>query len=261
MTTSHPTRPGLLASASFAAVLAAASGATAVTTQTQYLIGAEHDTWILDSNTDRSGGTDAFPETGTRAPGNIEDRLLVRFDLSSVVAPGPLQSATLWLRQGGLILDGAFELSAHRLTTAWAQGTTGDPATSGATWDEADAAGPTAWSTAGGDFAATPTSTIDLSNTAFRQSAVAGGLGFFWGWDVSSDVEGFLGGSLTNEGWIILPVTVETTEEKLVTNSTEHSLQTTWPRLELVFLPEPSGLLTLTMLGAALLGRRPCTRR
>lgn len=114
---------------------------------------------------------------------NWTKRSLIRFDLSSIPAGVTVTSATLNLFEAGTF-GATRTIGAHRVTRDWTE--------AAATWMRADAA--TNWSTPGGDFVSSPTTTTTLSWD--------GVLGWFQ-WDLASDVQAFVAGSSTNNGWLL----------------------------------------------------------
>lgn len=116
------------------------------------------DTWPRSSNSNASYGVNDELRVGEDKDNVDINRGLLKFSgLSAIRADATVYSSvlSLWLAQAGS--SGATNnrtVRAYRQLRAWVEGTTEDPSTAGATWDNYECAGPTAWATAGGFGAA-----------------------------------------------------------------------------------------------------------
>ncbi len=128
-------------------------------------------------------------------------RALMHFDVSAVPAGSTVTSASLTMQvtKTSLATAGNFMFSLHRLTRDWGEGTssgtgTGAPAQAGeATWSHA-MFGSQAWTTAGGDFVGTASS-----------SRLVGNLGSYTWNDagLATDVQAWIDSPATSFGWIL----------------------------------------------------------
>lgn len=110
-------------------------------------------------------------------------RTLLVWDVSSTIpANATVQNATLGLYLQDESTTTPLSVGVHRATTPW---------TVSATWNEADTGVP--WSAPGGDFIATPDAT----------ATVGGVSGVTATWDLTSLVQGWADGSITNDGMIL----------------------------------------------------------
>jgi len=130
-------------------------------------------------------------------------RALLQFDVAGAVPAGAtIESASLTLRMNKTIVGGQ-AIGAYRLTRGWGEGTSnaigqegkGAPATTGdATWLNAIHPS-TPWSTAGGDFAGSPSASTVVDQTGLYSWAGAG---------MVSDVQQMLDNPASNFGWILI---------------------------------------------------------
>ena len=106
---------------------------------------------------------------------------LIRFNMNPVPFGARISSAVLELYSDNQSLDGG-PISVHRLTRAWAEGDSSGGTGAGATWIVSGAGGAN-WTTAGGDYEATP----------YATTTVPAGIGWS-SWDVTSLVAGWVAG-------------------------------------------------------------------
>lgn len=164
------------------------------------------DVSIFEDAPDNASGVDPVLYVGNTRFASPR-RCLLRFDLSALPAGATIVSATLTLTieraQGNLNPE---THTLHRMTSEWVEGPTappdpgagglGTPAAAGdVTWNDA-AFGVTPWTTAGGDFVATPSATTSFG--------LAGTSPLFDGAGVMADVEAWRAAPATNHGWIVL---------------------------------------------------------
>jgi len=109
-------------------------------------------------------------------------RTLLTWDLSFLPQNTIVQSATLGLYVEGESTSAPLAVAVHRATTPWSAVTT---------WNEADSGVP--WQTAGGDFVAAPEAT----------TTVGGATGVTANWDVTNLVQGWVDGSVVNDGMLL----------------------------------------------------------
>jgi hypothetical protein len=109
-------------------------------------------------------------------------RSLVQFDISSLPSGIDIGSAVIELYVTGTIPGSTRTYNAHRLQESWTEG--------GVTWLNRNST--TAWSTFGGDFAAS------------TDSAIAGTSTYVWiSWNITEDVRGWYNGTYPNYGTLI----------------------------------------------------------
>ena len=144
------------------------------------------DTWLsATSATTNYGNSTTFSVEGEN---NRRKRGLLQFDLSSVPTGVTFQSVKLLLEwvSGEVVADDP--VGVYALTRSWVEGngTSG----SGATWNTYD--GTNKWTTAGGDFDATPVATSTITNATGQKS-----------WDVKTLVQDWISGTRTNYGMLL----------------------------------------------------------
>jgi len=152
---------------------------------------------------DLSNGGGQFLFAGTTLRGQAR-RALVRFDVASALPPGSTIEDVRLVLTVDRTAAGDVTVAIHRLLSSWGEGSVDDdlregdgaPAETGdATWD--DRFHPTtAWTSAGGDFVATPSA-----------GATAGGSGpvsFGSTASMIADVQGWLDDPSSNHGWIVI---------------------------------------------------------
>jgi len=135
-------------------------------------------------NTNRSSG----PVLNVRSWAAGDFRVLVRFDLSSITPGTAITSADLELCLDRISGDQSTRTyGAHRVTKSWVEGeVTANQASNGVPWD-----------TFFGDFAPA-TNTVNISKVNLTDNPDR-----FISWDVTADVQGFVNGTLANNGWLI----------------------------------------------------------
>ena len=152
---------------------------------------------------DLSNGIGMYFFAGETA-GSSRRRGLIRFDISDSIPPGStIRSVALTLHMSQTAA-GNVNVSLHRCTNSWGEGNSaaGGQEGSGATAKANDATwrhrfyDTVFWNTPGGDFLATPSSTVSV-----------GGIGYYtWGSTpiLVADVQGWLNDPATNSGWVVL---------------------------------------------------------
>ena len=144
--------------------------------------GADRECFIRDGADSASsfcGGSSI--DVGT--DGTQMSRSLLVWDLSSIVPSNAIvQSATLGLYLQDEANATPLSVDVRRVTTPW---------TVSATWNESDTG--VVWSSPGGDFAATPDATTTVGGTAGVSAT----------WPLTSLVQGWVNGSLANDGLLL----------------------------------------------------------
>ncbi len=145
-----------------------------------------------------------------------KDRALIRYDLSSIPATATITSATVRLVKIGGPAS-ARNVSIHRLTNNWTEGTGGCGGTAGvANWQQRITGTP--WTTAGGDFDATATATVSV--------AING----IYNFTATSLVQGWVNSTFANHG-ILARFTTENLNSLINFASTENVTVANRPQL------------------------------
>jgi hypothetical protein len=224
--------PSLVGLATVLAIAPAVARADIVT------VAASLDNTIFSEDGGLSNGAgDYFFAGRTKGTDGTELRRgLVAFDVAGALPPGAtINSVTLTLYMSRTrTQDETVDL--HRILADWGEGTShadgeegkGAAATAGdATWSHRLWPG-TAWSSPGGDFAASPSA-----------SAVVGGQNGDYSWSSAgmvTDVQSWLDSPSSNYGWILIGNEVDTRVVKRF-NSDESSDANRRPELEIDFTP------------------------
>jgi hypothetical protein len=181
-------------------------------------------------------------------------RGLLRFDIASVVPAGStITGATLTLNhsRGG---PEQFSFALHRVLADWGEGTedaldtegSGAASTAGtATWLHRSFSG-VLWTTAGGDFEASPSA-----------SQIVGDLGLYsWsGGNLASDVQTWLDTPASNFGWIIVGAESVSGSAKRF-DSRENPTASVRPTLTISYIPSPGAAAVLLIASPLLASRR-----
>lgn len=129
------------------------------------------------------------------APAASTAKILLQFDLTSIPVGAVIDSAiiTLWHTTSG---GSGVSVSIHRALTDWFEGdgNNSPPSGNGSTWLLRNVSGSVAWGAAGGQAG------TDYATTATDTTTVTGTVAPF-DWDVTSDVQDFVDGVVTNRGW------------------------------------------------------------
>jgi hypothetical protein len=181
-------------------------GAPLVAHGATYTLTAVSDATIFDDGTaefeSRADGIGPHVWTSMIASG-ARRRMLLRFDVSAIPPGSTVRSVRLSLLQNRA--RGEHPVTVHRVLAAWNEGPAngggggvGAPASAGdVTWVRRVHPG-TAWATRGGDFAATPSTSV-LVGTIW-------GLRYDWPSTprIVADVQGWVDRSAPNHGWILI---------------------------------------------------------
>lgn len=176
---------------------------------TATLIAAADNSLFADDGT-YSNGAGPFLYIGSIASGSPR-RALLRFDLSGISPGATVTAVTLsvTVNKAARLASESDPGRLHRVTAAWGEGAsatiggTGAPATpQDATWRFRVFGSPAAglprlpWSTAGGDFVATP--------SAVRNVGVSGPYVFASTLGLVADVQAWVDNPAVNHGWILI---------------------------------------------------------
>jgi len=182
------------------------SGSSIVKTYT----GANQDCYIVSSSPTTSfcGGRSIY--VGYSSP--AIDRSLLQFNVS-IPQDANILEADLAMDLSSARSSSATSVSLYPVTSAW---------TTAASWNKRD--GTNSWTTAGGDYS-TP--------AAWTNGSVGPSTGWYH-WYLSSVVQGWVAGSLTNNG-VILRADNEATTNQLTFYSSEANQSSTWPVLKVIY--------------------------
>ena len=169
----------------------------------QVAIAASADNTIYSESATSSNGQGSFLFSGRNAQ-NATRRALLRFDVASAIPAGSIvQSATLELSVSQAS-SGTETVAIHRVLASWGEGASDAPGSEGsgvaaqasdATWTERFFGGALAWTSAGGDYDATPSATLAVGGPAT------------WAWSspaLAADVQHWLDVPAAAHGWIVL---------------------------------------------------------
>ncbi|CAN5479244.1 hypothetical protein BH09SUM1_BH09SUM1_10210 [soil metagenome] len=180
----------VMASGSARGAQAILSGSTATADTTIY----------LNAATDNAGGSTILFAGRNNQPSNR--RALISFDLASIPSGATVTGVSLQMTISNLPPSGSVtSQSLYKVSSSWVEGTgagTGSGGTSvpgAATWNSRQD-GSLAWTTAGGDFAVSPSATASAP-TSFTNVTWSGG-------GLVADVSAWLAAPATNFGWILI---------------------------------------------------------
>jgi len=151
-----------------------------VTIDPTFIIGDLRDCYISAASPTTSfcGGT----ALSAGFDGTNASRALLQFNLSAIPTTDSVLSAKLLLYLGSASTSNSASLAVYQLTRAW---------TTGATWNTYD--GTSSWTTAGGDF----------SGTAAATTNGIAATGTWYSWSPTSLVQGWVNGTVANDGLIV----------------------------------------------------------
>lgn len=191
---------------------------------------------------------------GVTALGSIR-RALIRFDIAGSVPAGATITSVqliLFMNQGRL-----GPASLHQALASWDEGPTNAAGAEGqgalaetgsATWLHRRGSGQV-WGTAGGDFLATASATVDIGNTGYVSWTGPGLLADIQEWQAQPEL---------NFGWAILGAEYQSQTANRFSSRTSPTLANR-PSLVLEYqlIPEPAGIASLAAVGLFL----TCVRR
>jgi hypothetical protein len=196
--------------------------ATYQLTNTSY-INASEDNELYSKETGKNYGSCKDLYVGV-AVANELSRALLKFNMSSLPANAVITDAYVELTKTGGS-NTAANFAVHRVTKAWTEGISSCSGSTGASsWSQRQSG--TAWTTAGGDYNATPESTISVGNNAK------------YAWNVKDLVLGWQNGTIPNNGILLKMVSESTINEKKFASSEEGDA-TERPVLVITYLVDP----------------------
>ena len=217
------------------------------------VLDASLDNTIYEDNTSNSNGAGDFIFAGQNGDGSPR-RALLSFDFSSIPSNAIIESVTLNLTASQVGSDVATDVSLHRVTSDWGESTSDATGGEGggtaaaiddATWDFSFFDNQN-WNTPGGDFITGPSATTVVGVTGDYSWTGPGLVG---------DVQGWLDGTNSNFGWILIG------DETAIQTSKRFNSRTNGannPSLSVRFsvVPEPTSACILIAGLAGLVARR-----
>jgi Bacterial Ig domain/Bacterial cadherin-like domain len=133
---------------------------------------------------------------------NRQGRGLLQFNLSTIPANASITNAALTMVRTGGKTNTAFNISLHRITNVWDEGTVSN-ANGISNWTQR-AAGPITWTAAGGDFNTTAETNTNVSNNGT----------YIWtGGTMNSLIQNWVNGTNVNNGMLLKFTTEGTANE------------------------------------------------
>jgi PKD repeat protein len=183
---------------------------TSVAASSEISLTTVQDATIYEENPNNGGGAYDQFVSGLAYLSSVvgKRRALVKFDVSSLSSLSTILEAEMTLKCTKVKDDEARNVSIHRITTGWNEGTSvsgpaptppqagqGVPQTGNdVTWAEASAS-VTNWITDGGDYEPTPSASLNVS--------IVGSYTWLTTASTVSDVQLWLNNSANNHGWLI----------------------------------------------------------
>ncbi|MBI5916145.1 MAG: tandem-95 repeat protein [Bacteroidetes bacterium] len=152
-------------------------------------LSAQKDNQVTQGSTNNHGASQSLDSYNS---GGIVRRPLFKFDLASIPSNAVITSASMELYTY-FIATANTPVKAHRLTADWTEGTA-NAAAGVSNWTQRLASPSTNWTTAGGDYDATPAASVTTNGTT------AGTYSF----NVASLVQSWVNGNNPNHGVILL---------------------------------------------------------
>jgi RHS repeat-associated protein len=151
-----------------------------ITIDPTFIVGDMQDCYISAGSPTTSfcGGS----ALNTGFDGTTDSRTLLQFNLSAIPSTDTVVSAKLLSFLGSATTSNATSLSVYQLTRTW---------TTGATWNTYD--GTNSWTTPGGDF----------SGTAAATTNGIAATGVWYSWSPTTLVQGWVNGTIANDGLIV----------------------------------------------------------
>lgn len=212
-----------------------------LTAQLSVSIGSQRDNTLYEDPTGSlSNGAGQYFFTGMTNLSALRRRGLIQFDIASAV-PAGAQIVGVDLKLNlSQTATGAIPVALHRVTSSWGEGTSagfgneggGAAATPGdATWIHTDFSSRT-WTTPGGDFVATPSSTLSV------------GLPGPYTWpsttQLVADAQSMLDNPSGNFGWLLLTAEVQHDAKRFDTK--ENATPANRPQLVVSYVPKAAVL-------------------
>jgi hypothetical protein len=215
------------------------------------ILSASKDNTLYESSTGAlSNGAGDYFFVG-RTSANTLRRGLIQFDLTSIPLGATVDSVSLRLTLNRAEIAGAADVSLHRTTTAWGEGTSNAPGQEGggatatpgdATWIHSSLPG-SLWLNQGGDFVVTASATqrLDADNTYIWTSTPS----------LVADVQQWVNNPNTNFGWLIRGDELNGATAMRFLSRTGPGGQAFQPELTVNFtaVPEPTSFLLLVSFG------------
>ncbi|MBW2974170.1 DNRLRE domain-containing protein, partial [Candidatus Woesearchaeota archaeon] len=189
-------------------------------------ITASKDSYINQYVNTENNGARLGLRVGKAGTATRRLRTLIEFNLSSIPGDAVITNAVLSLYYSEDIdASGNRIHGVHRVLESWEEGSglgdTNDANINGTTWDERWYS--QNWASAGGSFNSTATDTQTVGDSE----------SYGWiEWNVTSDVQYFLGNPGSNFGWLIKDTDEATLSTRKYYNSTEDPDASSWPKLE-----------------------------
>ena len=146
------------------------------------------DTFLDQNGPTTNYGSQTHIEVYPRIGSTASRRVIIHFDLSSIPSGSVINSATLKLTETATY-GSTRTIAVHKLTTSWSEAS--------ATWNSP-------WTTTGGDYNATASTTTSISWTGVLKTD---------NWTLTSDVNSFVNGGATNYGWLLKDNAEDNTQE------------------------------------------------
>jgi len=177
------------------------------------------DVFLWENNAAKNYGASTYigvdNENGKREKG------LLWFNLSNISSSATINSAVLELYQTANA-GSAFNVVVYRINNSWnegtADGTVNSGTINGTTWNERWYG--TNWDTTGGDYNGIAYSNVSIDTT----------INAWKSWDITALVQGWVNGSWTNNGLILLPEGSSVNNEKQFASS-DNTNSSIWPKL------------------------------
>jgi hypothetical protein len=247
--------PGVLAGVGLSAIVVGGAGGTALgQTVTVSLTPVADNTLYEDFGGFSSNGAGVYLFAGKTLGGELR-RSLLRFDLGTIPQGVQITSVVLNLRQSRQRDSTQPDtMTLHRVLQAWGEGSSnaGNPGGAGAPSQPGDATwihtffNQSFWTTPGGDFVSTPSSSASVGSALTTYSWTGAGM--------IADVAAWLANPSMNFGWVLLGNEAELQSARRF-NSRENS--TGRPELRVTYIiPTPGASALLGVAGLAALRRR-----
>lgn len=177
------------------------------------------DSWMDQRNPSRNNGGNASLICDGET--NRAGRPIIQFNLSAIPSGATVTNANLRLVATAAQNNTAFNLSLHRITNNWDEGTQNN-ANGISNWTQRLITGPVLWTTAGGDFNATAEGTTSVSTTGT----------YNWtGGTINTMIQNWVNGTNTNYGMLLKFATEGTGNEAKTFSSNNNGTATNRPLL------------------------------